>query len=119
MNACEMRCYHEPNCVSINFNYTASAMGTYRCDLNNATHRGHYDEFVDTEGYSYRGADVSSSPSSPSLFFRLLLSRLSYFVYGKWSKLLSPNRIDPPNQRIDGGLCLHPLSQRQVMVFIA
>ena len=67
MNACELRCYHEPNCVSINFNYTASAKGTYRCDLNNATHRGHDTEFVDTKGYLYRGADVSSS--SPSLFF--------------------------------------------------
>ena len=83
MNACELRCYHEPNCVSINFNYTASAKGTYRCDLNNATHRGHDEEFEDTEGYLYRGADVSSSCSSPpSLFFPLITfqAKLSYFV---------------------------------------
>ena len=78
MNACELRCYHEPNCVSINFNATASARGTHRCDLNNATHRGHDKDLVHTDGYFYRGADVSSS----SLFFRLLLSRLSYSVLG-------------------------------------
>ena len=69
MNACELRCYHEPNCVSINFNYTASDKGTHRCDLNNATHRGHDRDLVHTDGYFYRGADVSSSSSSPSLFF--------------------------------------------------
>ena len=76
IDACELRCFHDPNCVSINFNYTASAEGTYRCDLNNATHRGHDDTFVDTEGFLYRGADVSSSSSSSSFFFS------SYFFPG-------------------------------------
>ena len=66
MDACELRCYNEPNCVSINFNYTANVQGTYRCDLNNATHVGHDKEFVHRDGYLYRGADVSSSSS---LFF--------------------------------------------------
>ena len=91
MDACELRCYNEPNCVSINFNYTANVQGTYRCDLNNATHVGHDKEFVHTDGYLYRGADVSSSSSSLFFFPRLLLSRLSYFVLGKWSKLLHSN----------------------------
>ena len=77
MDACELQCYHEPNCVSINFNSTASAMRTYRCDLNNATHRGHDEEFVNTEGYLYRGADVSKqndSKISLNLAFIVLLS---------------------------------------------
>ena len=83
MNACELRCYNEPNCVSINFKNTASSKGTYRCDLNNATHLRHGAEFVDTKGYLYRGADVSSSFSSPFFFFfcflfsHWVLSRLS------------------------------------------
>lgn len=58
MGACELLCYREPNCVSINFQREATAEGKFRCDLNNATHRGHDDEFVDTEGYFYRGAQV-------------------------------------------------------------
>ncbi|XP_068736542.1 fibrillin-1-like isoform X1 [Montipora capricornis] len=52
LDACELFCYHNANCVSINFDSE-----TYRCDLNNATHRIHDDEFVDTVGYLYRGAD--------------------------------------------------------------
>ncbi|XP_068708477.1 sushi, von Willebrand factor type A, EGF and pentraxin domain-containing protein 1-like isoform X1 [Montipora foliosa] len=52
LDACELFCYHNANCVSINFESE-----TYRCDLNNATHRIHDDDFVDTVGYLYRGAD--------------------------------------------------------------
>ena len=54
LDACELLCYHNANCVSINFESK-----TYKCDLNNATHIRHDDEFVDTVGYLYRGADVS------------------------------------------------------------
>ena len=58
MDACELLCYREPNCVSFNFKAKASAEGTFSCELNNATHREHDGEFVDTKGYFYRGAHV-------------------------------------------------------------
>ena len=103
MNACELRCYHEPNCVSINFNYTASAKGTYRCDLNNATHRGHEKEFVHTEGYLYRGADVSSScsSSSPSLFFSLITLQAFVLCSREVVKTTILEQYSP-NYKIDG-----------------
>jgi len=59
MDACELLCYQEPNCVSVNFENKASLEGTYRCELNNATHRGHDGEFVDTENYFHHGAEVN------------------------------------------------------------
>ncbi|XP_068736549.1 sushi, von Willebrand factor type A, EGF and pentraxin domain-containing protein 1-like [Montipora capricornis] len=52
LDACELLCYHNANCVSINFE-----IEKYKCDLNNATHIRHDDEFVDTVGYLYCGAD--------------------------------------------------------------
>ena len=59
MGACELSCYHEPNCVSINFEDRPSDDGTHSCVLNNATHRGHDDEFEDKPGFLYRGTEVS------------------------------------------------------------
>ena len=53
-----MLCYQEPNCVSINFVKKANSEGTFTCELNNATHRGHDDELVNTKDYFYRGAEV-------------------------------------------------------------
>ena len=60
LNICGLRCYNEPNCVSINFENKESADGTFRCELSNATHRWHDDVFVNKAGYIYRGTDVSS-----------------------------------------------------------
>ena len=81
LDACELLCYQENNCVSVNFNSQAIAGGTYRCELNNATHRGHDGDFVSTEGFFYHGADVSiefkspppTPPPSPCLLLLLLL----------------------------------------------
>ena len=69
MDACELLCYHEPNCVSINFENKASAEGKYSCDLNNSTHQEHDDDFVEKMGYFYHGAEVRSSSSTfPKIF---------------------------------------------------
>ncbi|KAK2547036.1 hypothetical protein P5673_033195 [Acropora cervicornis] len=38
---CELSCYQQPNCVSINFNVIRDSGGFHKCELNNATHRGH------------------------------------------------------------------------------
>ena len=105
MNACELRCYNEPNCVSINFNYTASAKGTRRCDLNNATHRGHDKDLVHTEGYFYRGADVSSSSSSPSLFFPLVTFQAFVLFPTEVVKTTILEQYSP-SHKIDGGLII-------------
>jgi len=57
MDVCELLCYQEPNCVSVNFKGTSSSDGKYRCELNNATHQGRDGQFKDEEGYFYHGAD--------------------------------------------------------------
>ena len=58
---CELRCYHQPNCVSINFNVIRDSGGFHKCELNNATHRGHDNELENKDGYIYKGAEVRTS----------------------------------------------------------
>lgn len=58
LSLCELLCYHEPNCVSVNFKTTENAEGTFSCELNNSTHRRHDDEFMDNYGYLFREAEV-------------------------------------------------------------
>ena len=41
--------------MSVNYH-----LSTKTCELNNATHRWHNNEFKDENGYLYHGADVSS-----------------------------------------------------------
>ena len=62
IDICELLCYQEPNCVSINFKYEVRSVaeGSYNCELNNSTHLGHDQDFVDAKGYVYRGAEVGS-----------------------------------------------------------
>ena len=57
-NLCELQCYHQPNCVSINFNVIPDSKGLHECELNNATHRSHENELENKEGYIYKGAEV-------------------------------------------------------------
>ena len=83
MGACELLCYQEPNCVSINFKNNGNADGPHAvsCDLNNATRRRHGNEFKDTLGYFYRGTEVRSCYCYTTflplyLFLLLLLSLL-------------------------------------------
>lgn len=63
IDICELLCYQEPNCVSINFKYEVRSVAggsSYNCELKNSTHLGHDQDFVDAKGYFYRGAEVSS-----------------------------------------------------------
>ena len=60
VQTCELLCYLEPNCASINFQNKADVDGKFNCELNNSTHRRHDDDFLDKNGYLYRGSDVSS-----------------------------------------------------------
>ena len=59
MDVCELLCYHEPNCVSINFQNKANDAGKFQCELNNSTHQEHDGEFVKATGYFYHGAEVT------------------------------------------------------------
>ena len=58
MDVCELLCYHEHNCVSFNFENQANDAGTYKCELNNSTHREHDNHFKDKKGFFYRGTEV-------------------------------------------------------------
>ncbi|XP_067057281.1 uncharacterized protein [Acropora muricata] len=53
---CELHCYHQPSCVSINFNVIPDS-NVHECELNNATHRSHDNELENIGGYIYKGAE--------------------------------------------------------------
>ena len=75
---CEMHCYFEKKCVSVNYQ-----VDTETCELNNATHLKYDENFIEKNGYLYHGADVSfcfnsfySFNSVIRLFLLLFLLRL-------------------------------------------
>ena len=53
IETCKLQCYYEHNCVSVNYH-----VNTKTCELNNATHRWHDNEFKNEDNYFYHGADV-------------------------------------------------------------
>ncbi|XP_044169276.1 uncharacterized protein LOC114965445 [Acropora millepora] len=57
LDLCELRCYLEPNCVSVNLNVIPDSKGLHECELNNATHRSHDKELMNRDGYIYKGAE--------------------------------------------------------------
>ena len=58
LDLCELRCYLERNCVSVNLNVIPDSKGLHECELNNATHRSHDKELMNRDGYIYKGAEV-------------------------------------------------------------
>lgn len=58
---CEMQCYIEHNCVSINFEVKPSTAGGHNCDLNNSTHKEHDKDLVKAPNYVYHGTNVGIS----------------------------------------------------------
>ena len=53
VDSCELLCFLESNCVSVNFKKK-----TRSCELNNATHRGYGYHLEDDADYVYHGANV-------------------------------------------------------------
>ena len=53
IETCKLQCYYEHNCVSVNYH-----VNTKTCELNNATHRWHDNEFKNEDNFLYHGADV-------------------------------------------------------------
>jgi len=74
-DSCELQCYLEHNCVSVNFEYT----GTHNCDLNNATHKEHENDLVKTEGYVYHGTIVCRTSEFCMSGLPLHLNEMSTF----------------------------------------
>ena len=60
LDECELRCYYEHNCVSLNFENKMVGNGKYSCELNNSTHKEHDMDFVKAEYFLYRGTNVRS-----------------------------------------------------------
>ena len=58
LDDCELLCYQEHNCVSINFENSASGKGKYNCELNNSTHGEHVGDLVEAKNCFYRGTEV-------------------------------------------------------------
>ncbi|XP_029210726.2 signal peptide, CUB and EGF-like domain-containing protein 3 [Acropora millepora] len=57
LDLCELQCYHQPNCVSINFKVIPNSKGLHECELNNATHRSNDNELMNKDGYVYKGTE--------------------------------------------------------------
>ena len=70
MGLCELLCYNQPNCVSVNYEIQRER----RCELNNSTHRAHDEDFKERKGCLYHGAIVSFLSS---LFLSFFLSSSS------------------------------------------
>ena len=66
---CELLCYNEPNCVSVNYEIQTQK----RCELNNSTHRAHDADFKEREGCLYHGATVSLFVFSFLVFFSFMI----------------------------------------------
>ena len=58
LDLCELQCYQEPNCVSVNFKVMPDNKGFHECELNNASHERHDSDLKDKYGYVYKGAEV-------------------------------------------------------------
>ena len=55
--ACEVMCYMEPNCVSVNFG--PSEGGKYKCELNSATDENKLSFINDRECFTFIAIEVT------------------------------------------------------------
>lgn len=62
LDECELQCYYEHDCVSINFNNEAGKTDEkHTCELNNySTHDSKEQDWVEVKHYFYRGTKVRS-----------------------------------------------------------
>ncbi|XP_067047592.1 uncharacterized protein [Acropora muricata] len=84
---CELQCYHQPNCVSINFIVIPDSEGLHECELNNATHRSHGNELLNINGYIYKGAEVDLVTGCPDQWPGI--GNSCFFMTGEASSTLS------------------------------
>ena len=60
LDKCELLCYKDDNCVSLNIKDKDPDRGTHECELNNSTHLEHDGDLKIDPVYYYRGAKVRS-----------------------------------------------------------
>ena len=61
LDECELQCYYEHDCVSINFKNKANQTDRkHTCELNNSTHDSKEQDLVEEKYYFYRGTKVRS-----------------------------------------------------------
>ena len=72
---CQLRCYQDPNCVSINFNVNKDSWRRHKCAMNNATHISHNNDLKDKTDYVYHGTIVRAKFS---FIFMLIYHFLSF-----------------------------------------
>ena len=58
LDDCELLCYRDDNCVSINIENEDHSSRTHECELNNSTHMEHDRDLKSDPVYYYRGAKV-------------------------------------------------------------
>ena len=58
LDDCELLCYGEDNCVSLNIKNKDPDSKTHECELNNSTHLEHDEDLKSNPMYYYRGAMV-------------------------------------------------------------
>ena len=58
LDDCELLCYRDDNCVSLNIKNKDPDSGTHECELNNSTHLAHDGDLTSNPMYYYRGAKV-------------------------------------------------------------
>ena len=58
LDDCELLCYQDDNCVSLNIKNKHPDRGTHACELNNSTHIEHEADLTSNPKFYYRGAKV-------------------------------------------------------------
>ena len=59
LDHCELRCYQNDNCVSLNIlKDPDSSTGQHECELNNSTYMEHGEDLTTNNAWLYRGAKV-------------------------------------------------------------
>jgi len=58
LDKCNLLCFHDVKCVSLNIKDKDPDMGTHECELNNSTHLEHDGDLKSNPVYYYRGAMV-------------------------------------------------------------
>ena len=57
---CEAECFMEPYCVSFNLDKRTDGNEKYKCELNDASHERHKDDWKEDENFFHVAAEVMS-----------------------------------------------------------
>ena len=64
LDDCELLCYRDDNCVSLNIKDKDPVSGAHECELNNSTHMEHEEDLTNNPKFYYRGAKVINSKNN-------------------------------------------------------